>query len=455
MHPYIFEEAIKYLKSNNSKKDLAEMYADYGHIAFWNTKQVNTMHGAFRDQTGFNQPIGLWDTSNVTDMSSAFFGCTSFNQPIGSWDTSNVTNMGSMFFECESFNQPIGSWVVKNVKNMNGMFFGCVKFNQPIGSWVVDNAQNINFMFHNCTSFNQELKWELHKLIDKDTMLESLGFKMPYMALPMADNNSLVLSTAHDDSEIQRQVKAVIEWALALLPNKLVYNQLLQRNSSYDSDQQMVFIIEGCKGEWSRDLFNNKNALKWGGLKKGHRLQEAAFNKYVDFFTSDKIWNNINNNNSKNTLKQKILSELTFQNPQAKFNNLLKRITYATTIRSMFGFHDNEICNGLLNQFKKLNKPSKQALKSIQRYCDKTKYQNALKGYIAKKDTISLAYDNYRKLYNNNPDTSNGLRNKILNHYGNKVPLGLLEKFKKTLRRWNVLKRSNFNEAIHKKKKIN
>jgi len=112
----------------------------------WNTSDVTTMRGMFRDADPFNQDIGNWDTSNVTNMTSMFRNADSFNQDIGSWDTSSVTSMFRMFFRAFPFNQDIGSWDTSNVQDMRFMFLDATSFNQDISAWQIDSLTDATGM---------------------------------------------------------------------------------------------------------------------------------------------------------------------------------------------------------------------------------------------------------------------------------------------------------------------
>ena len=55
----------------------------FGEIGSWNTLQVTTMEGMFRDSIAFDQDIGQWDTGKVITMSGDVFETASaFNQNI-------------------------------------------------------------------------------------------------------------------------------------------------------------------------------------------------------------------------------------------------------------------------------------------------------------------------------------------------------------------------------------
>jgi surface protein len=79
-------------------------------IGSWNTSQVKSLSGMFRDARAFNQDISSWDTSEVTVMLEVFYNAVKFNQDIGSWSTSKVTDMRKMFGGATDFYQDITGW---------------------------------------------------------------------------------------------------------------------------------------------------------------------------------------------------------------------------------------------------------------------------------------------------------------------------------------------------------
>jgi surface protein len=126
-------------------------------IGTWNTSNVISMAGMFSLAGAFNQPIDAWNTSNVIYLDNMFKSATAFNQPIGTWNTGNVVYMTAMFRDAQVFNQPVGSWNTSNVAHMSDMFLDALAFNQPIGSWNTSNVTNMIAMFTNAHTFNQPI----------------------------------------------------------------------------------------------------------------------------------------------------------------------------------------------------------------------------------------------------------------------------------------------------------
>ena len=85
----------------------SEATKKYGPISEWDISAVKSLDYLFCARTSrnfeqrgcngdcgtFNEAIGAWDTSQVTSVNGIFRNAPSFNQPIGSWNTSSVTNL--------------------------------------------------------------------------------------------------------------------------------------------------------------------------------------------------------------------------------------------------------------------------------------------------------------------------------------------------------------------------
>jgi surface protein len=142
-------------------------------ISKWSTTKVKSMletFSAFEDSTvAFNQPIGTWDTSSVTTMKGMFYSNSNFNQPL-QWDTRLVVNMKKMFSGASAFNgelsinEALGYWVTSSVDNFQSMFAGS-SFNQDISGWDTSSATDMSYMFYNLKNFNQDLsEWIVSKV---------------------------------------------------------------------------------------------------------------------------------------------------------------------------------------------------------------------------------------------------------------------------------------------------
>ena len=142
---------------------------------------INDMSFVFRNQTAFNQDIGLWDVSNVTTMEGMFNTAQSFNQDLSKWDVSSVTNMKSVFKGAKSFNSDISSWDVSAVNNMSSLFFNAETFNQDISAWDVSSVQKMTSMFFRADSFNQDINvWDVSQVTHMSRMFkEAASFNKP------------------------------------------------------------------------------------------------------------------------------------------------------------------------------------------------------------------------------------------------------------------------------------
>ena len=144
------------------------------NISSWNVSNVTKMNNMFESAGNFNYDLDQWNTTNVTDMGGMFNNTSSFNGNISTWNTSNVTTMSAMFQSAPNFNSNISAWNVTNVTNMSIMFQSATNFNSNIGAWNVSNVTNMNSMFNNTDNFNHDLdQWDTSKVTNMDYMFGS------------------------------------------------------------------------------------------------------------------------------------------------------------------------------------------------------------------------------------------------------------------------------------------
>jgi surface protein len=101
-------------------------HPEYGHIAVWDVRRVESMASAFEDGNVGLCDMAFWDTRRVVDMACMFKGAKHFNGNISNWDTRNVTNMSRMFEGAEAFNGDISEWNVRAVRTYDSVFDGAI-----------------------------------------------------------------------------------------------------------------------------------------------------------------------------------------------------------------------------------------------------------------------------------------------------------------------------------------
>ena len=106
------------------------------------------MQSMFYLTEAFNQPISGWNTANVTSMWGMFKDAKVFNRDISGWNTSNVTTMLSMFYSAKAFNQDIGNWNVEKVTSTDYMFSSAEAFDQDLSRWTLKNVSGVVYMFN-------------------------------------------------------------------------------------------------------------------------------------------------------------------------------------------------------------------------------------------------------------------------------------------------------------------
>lgn len=117
-------------------------------LSSWDTSNVTTMRGTFfnaAEFTNLGNPLS-WETQNVTDMSD-MFAVGTFNSDISMWNTSQVRTMSGMFRQAARFNAAIGGWNTANVADMSGMFDSATAFNQSLDNWNVRNVEDMSRIF--------------------------------------------------------------------------------------------------------------------------------------------------------------------------------------------------------------------------------------------------------------------------------------------------------------------
>ena len=126
-----------------------------------------------QDPSSFNEGVSSWDTKNINTLEGAFNNATKFNHSLNGWDTSNVVTMKNMFRNAETFDSDIKSWNTHKVVNMESMFSGCKHFNEDISMWDMTNVVTLRYMFKGATMFQQEIRhWKLNQM-NSANILES------------------------------------------------------------------------------------------------------------------------------------------------------------------------------------------------------------------------------------------------------------------------------------------
>jgi surface protein len=161
--------------------DKAAAVKQYGPIGDWDTRDVKSMRGLFKNRADFDEDIGRWNTGGVEDMNGMFNGAAKFNRPLDKWDVSTVKAMRSMFYGAASFNQPLDKWDVSSVEDMRYMFANAASFDQPLDRWDVSSVEDMHCMFFAAASLDQPLDtWDVSSVKHKDGIFKgAASFKQP------------------------------------------------------------------------------------------------------------------------------------------------------------------------------------------------------------------------------------------------------------------------------------
>jgi surface protein len=114
------------------------------NIDLWETQNVTTFSGAFRDCILLNQDMSGLDISGANLLSSMFMGCIAYNSPIPNNSTTSLTQTNNMFNGCDIFNQDVSSLVLTNATTVLGMFDGA-------NAYTGLGAENLDVS--SCTAF--------------------------------------------------------------------------------------------------------------------------------------------------------------------------------------------------------------------------------------------------------------------------------------------------------------
>ena len=126
--------------------DARGYHPQYGHIATWDVREITGMWNAFECKSYGDLDLSFWDTRKVETMHGAFSKYKG-NVEVGMWDTRSVTTMAYMFHQASDFNCDIGSWDTSSVTRMPSMFHGAVKFNRDLSTWNLRSLKEARCMF--------------------------------------------------------------------------------------------------------------------------------------------------------------------------------------------------------------------------------------------------------------------------------------------------------------------
>ncbi|WP_338216461.1 BspA family leucine-rich repeat surface protein [Companilactobacillus muriivasis] len=145
----------------------------------FDTSSVTNMSYIFSGSSfnGDDSNIADWDTSRVTDLSAAFYASSGTNYDyIKNWDTSSVQNLYETFSAMKNAKSlPISNWDVSKVKNFNSTFNRSLDLvDVPVRDWNVSSGTDMRGMFVNDTSIkNLDLsKWNTQNVTRFDTMFD-------------------------------------------------------------------------------------------------------------------------------------------------------------------------------------------------------------------------------------------------------------------------------------------
>ena len=191
-----------------------------GNPNIWNTGNVTSMIGAFKDCLSLTNITGLsnWDTANVTNIDSmfAFTKITNLdalasgkNNNPNIWNTGNVTGMNDVFNNCSSLTDITGlsNWNTIKVTSMYEMFqstkitdldaLASGKNNNP-NIWNTGNVTNMSYMFSDCASLTDITGlsyWDTAKVTSISYMFRRTKITNLYALAAGKNNNPNIWNT--------------------------------------------------------------------------------------------------------------------------------------------------------------------------------------------------------------------------------------------------------------------
>lgn len=170
--------------------------ATYKGIEKWDTSNVGSMEGTFKNTANFNADISNWDVNNVKSMKEMFMGTKKFNQPIGGWNYHKVLTMESMFEGAVAFNQNFTRNPPNSLQNASKMFKDTVVYDGDMTDWLNTTVTDASYMFQNAQAFrgNSIRRWYTPYLTSVEGMFkgtkkfQSTGGDLSYWRLTRCKN---------------------------------------------------------------------------------------------------------------------------------------------------------------------------------------------------------------------------------------------------------------------------
>lgn len=123
-------------------------------LSNWNTSNVTTMRGMFKDCRGLTElDISGFDTSNVTSMTFMFSECRNLTElDLSGFNTINVKVMCEMFLGCSNLTKlDVSGFNTTNVETMEKMFQDCRELTElDVSGFDTTNVETMNRMFSGC-----------------------------------------------------------------------------------------------------------------------------------------------------------------------------------------------------------------------------------------------------------------------------------------------------------------
>jgi surface protein len=129
-----------------TKSELAKL-----DLSNFDTHNVTTTEGMFR-QSGLTElDVSSFDTSNITNMSEMFSYCDFTTLDLSNFNTSNVTNMMRMFYACKATTLDISNFDTTSAPDITGLFYYCSRLT-TVKLPKFNNVTSLASLFYECSS---------------------------------------------------------------------------------------------------------------------------------------------------------------------------------------------------------------------------------------------------------------------------------------------------------------
>ena len=131
-------------------------------LSGWDTGNVTSMEGMFRNSDLTRLDARSWDLSRVTSLRGMFAGCSNLAQvDLSGCETGAVTDLSDMFYRCGSLKTAnLGGLDARAVKSLRQVFYGCAALQSlDLSGFRTAQATDMSAMFGHCSALTELDLW--------------------------------------------------------------------------------------------------------------------------------------------------------------------------------------------------------------------------------------------------------------------------------------------------------